>query len=122
MSLSFSLNQSLFVCENSPGLIFTSVPPPIFGTLGNSLQRSEEHTSELQSPCNLVCRLLLAKKHHSDPSNCVIAVERTALILVTSVSLVRSLFCLLPLHNLSVLATVVADTWTLLVLQCSESH
>src|SRR5256885_11116122 len=24
--------------------------------------RSEEHTSELQSPCNLVCRLLLAKK------------------------------------------------------------
>src|SRR5256885_7245140 len=28
--------------------------------------RSEEHTSELQSPCNLVCRLLLEKKqtHH----------------------------------------------------------
>src|SRR5256885_10292423 len=25
-------------------------------------ERSEEHTSELQSPCNLVCRLLLAKK------------------------------------------------------------
>src|SRR5256885_2757845 len=35
---------------------------------GNSLclewlaDRSEEHTSELQSPCNLVCRLLLEKK------------------------------------------------------------
>src|SRR5256885_2709717 len=33
--------------------------------------RSEEHTSELQSPCNLVCRLLLEKKNiivrfHSD--------------------------------------------------------
>src|SRR2546426_7286693 len=28
---------------------------------GSSL-RSEEHTSELQSPCNLVCRLLLEKK------------------------------------------------------------
>src|SRR2546426_3768090 len=27
-----------------------------------SLPRSEEHTSELQSPCNLVCRLLLEKK------------------------------------------------------------
>src|SRR2546426_3117484 len=27
-----------------------------------ALQRSEEHTSELQSPCNLVCRLLLEKK------------------------------------------------------------
>src|SRR5256885_11874689 len=25
--------------------------------------RSEEHTSELQSPCNFVCRLLLEKKH-----------------------------------------------------------
>src|SRR2546426_3424745 len=36
--------------------------------------RSEEHTSELQSPCNLVCRLLLEKKKeildrstHADP-------------------------------------------------------
>src|SRR5256885_9423462 len=28
----------------------------------HSLTRSEEHTSELQSPCNLVCRLLLEKK------------------------------------------------------------
>src|SRR2546426_11068271 len=28
----------------------------------NVLDRSEEHTSELQSPCNLVCRLLLEKK------------------------------------------------------------
>src|SRR2546426_4132532 len=27
-----------------------------------ALVRSEEHTSELQSPCNLVCRLLLEKK------------------------------------------------------------
>src|SRR2546426_6574006 len=26
------------------------------------IHRSEEHTSELQSPCNLVCRLLLEKK------------------------------------------------------------
>src|SRR5688500_3837552 len=31
-----------------------------FGTV--SCLRSEEHTSELQSPCNLVCRLLLEKK------------------------------------------------------------
>src|SRR5256885_7409912 len=27
--------------------------------------RSEEHTSELQSPCNLVCRLLLEKKKYT---------------------------------------------------------
>src|SRR5256885_6661590 len=31
--------------------------------------RSEEHTSELQSPCNLVCRLLLEKKKKSPPSS-----------------------------------------------------
>src|SRR5256885_3244112 len=29
--------------------------------------RSEEHTSELQSPCNLVCRLLLEKKKERQP-------------------------------------------------------
>src|SRR2546426_2798665 len=31
--------------------------------------RSEEHTSELQSPCNLVCRLLLEKKKKIDSTN-----------------------------------------------------
>src|SRR2546426_7892146 len=30
--------------------------------LDDTVARSEEHTSELQSPCNLVCRLLLGKK------------------------------------------------------------
>src|SRR5256885_7970751 len=30
--------------------------------LDDAQRRSEEHTSELQSPCNLVCRLLLEKK------------------------------------------------------------
>src|SRR2546426_9307305 len=30
--------------------------------IGIAAARSEEHTSELQSPCNLVCRLLLEKK------------------------------------------------------------
>src|SRR5256885_3027686 len=33
--------------------------------LPDDLARSEEHTSELQSPCNLVCRLLLEKKKES---------------------------------------------------------
>src|SRR5256885_5210911 len=32
------------------------------GVEGDIVERSEEHTSELQSPCNLVCRLLLEKK------------------------------------------------------------
>src|SRR5256885_11144171 len=31
-------------------------------TTAPNTSRSEEHTSELQSPCNLVCRLLLEKK------------------------------------------------------------
>src|SRR5256885_3538071 len=32
--------------------------------------RSEEHTSELQSPCNLVCRLLLEKKKEKNIAIC----------------------------------------------------
>src|SRR2546426_7350304 len=35
---------------------------PIREVVARDEQRSEEHTSELQSPCNLVCRLLLEKK------------------------------------------------------------
>src|SRR5256885_11542881 len=34
----------------------------VLGQPARSRSRSEEHTSELQSPCNLVCRLLLEKK------------------------------------------------------------
>src|SRR5256885_9873071 len=38
-----------------------------FRKRSTTIRRSEEHTSELQSPCNLVCRLLLEKKkHHSN--------------------------------------------------------
>src|SRR5256885_10323352 len=35
---------------------------PVWMAAASSAFRSEEHTSELQSPCNLVCRLLLEKK------------------------------------------------------------
>src|SRR5256885_795760 len=38
------------------------------GSSGASSSRSEEHTSELQSPCNLVCRLLLEKKKNNHES------------------------------------------------------
>src|SRR5256885_11231166 len=41
-------------------LVVFLVDPEVAGRL--RLPRSEEHTSELQSPCNLVCRLLLEKK------------------------------------------------------------
>src|SRR2546426_1602345 len=36
--------------------------PPELQYTSWHFRRSEEHTSELQSPCNLVCRLLLEKK------------------------------------------------------------
>src|SRR5256885_5969388 len=36
------------------------------GRFRTDIIRSEEHTSELQSPCNLVCRLLLEKKKKKD--------------------------------------------------------
>src|SRR2546430_13220901 len=38
--------------------------------------RSEEHTSELQSQSNLVCRLLLEKKTHKQPAPCLPATLR----------------------------------------------
>src|SRR5256885_10248406 len=46
------------IASIAEGLIsFPGSEPPDQATA-----RSEEHTSELQSPCNLVCRLLLEKK------------------------------------------------------------
>src|SRR2546426_2752235 len=45
-----------------PGLFaWVQLKASIRGVFGG-INRSEEHTSELQSPCNLVCRLLLEKK------------------------------------------------------------
>src|SRR5256885_9738083 len=38
------------------------LPASFHGWRLSQVSRSEEHTSELQSPCNLVCRLLLEKK------------------------------------------------------------
>ena len=43
-----------------PNIIPNDFPYP------TNKRRSEEHTSELQSPCNLVCRLLLEKKKNTN--------------------------------------------------------
>src|SRR5256885_11980697 len=40
--------------------------------LRHPFARSEDHTSELQSPCNLVCRLLLEKKKQNIPQDFLI--------------------------------------------------
>src|SRR5688500_9988292 len=43
-------------------LRWSTVPVILLTAYNHNDDRSEEHTSELQSPCNLVCRLLLEKK------------------------------------------------------------
>src|SRR5256885_8362964 len=48
-----------------------------FRILGLAEARSEEHTSELQSPCNLVCRLLLEKKKNTKPISTATLPART---------------------------------------------
>src|SRR5256885_13182490 len=40
-------------------VVVTASRQDLLGTADTASQRSEEHTSELQSPCNLVCRPLL---------------------------------------------------------------
>src|SRR5258708_17248826 len=56
------------------GLLFPMVPE---GMIGNN--RSEEHTSELQSPDHLVCRLLLEKKKNArTPRNVPVESKHTA--------------------------------------------
>src|SRR3989454_5555172 len=65
-----SLLPPLYSLARQPGCAATNaicppnaviVPPGVTSRQSHG-SRSEEHTSELQSPCNLVCRLLLEKK------------------------------------------------------------
>src|SRR6266850_7388538 len=57
-----SLHDALPICED----LWHVSTPYLYAAAGATIvlapSRSEEHTSELQSPCNLVCRLLLEKK------------------------------------------------------------
>src|SRR2546426_8313325 len=57
--------SALVTSDTLSQLAFSSLTPDlsitamaVIGGNGASLLRSEEHTSELQSPCNIVCRLL----------------------------------------------------------------
>src|SRR5256885_12476771 len=54
-----SASASRTACANVSSLVATSGINVLVHLV---YRRSEEHTSELQSPCNLVCRLLLEKK------------------------------------------------------------
>src|SRR5256885_9310404 len=71
--------------------------------------RSEEHTSELQSPCNLVCRLLLEKKKNTNRTRVtvdtlqritfMIGVNLISLIIITTVNTTMSDISLPPLQR-----------------------
>src|SRR5258708_31577504 len=52
----------IYALNSVPSPIHSSPQSPLNHAVRRSSQRSEEHTSELQSPDHLVCRLLLEKK------------------------------------------------------------
>src|SRR5256885_9201764 len=56
-----------------------AAPAPVLKATMAGTVRSEEHTSELQSPCNLVCRLLLEKKKGVEAAG-IIAHHRILLV------------------------------------------
>src|SRR3989454_2457680 len=65
--VSFNTAPELVACLESLARCAAALPHEIIvvdndSSDGSVEARSEEHTSELQSPCNLVCRLLLEKK------------------------------------------------------------
>src|SRR2546426_8624380 len=55
--------------------------------------RSEEHTSELQSPCNLVCRLLLEKKKKIRYLNEILKEHKCSYVKAGYWRIYRRLFC-----------------------------
>src|SRR2546426_5541909 len=60
-------SQGGFASTRDIAGVLRVAPPSVSGMVKRLsetglIERSEEHTSELQSPCNLVCRLLLEKK------------------------------------------------------------
>src|SRR2546430_13617124 len=75
-----SLHDALPICRSPMrgSASFVSGPFSRYGTaavpwthsMGSNVRRSEEHTSELQSQSNLVCRLLLEKKNKQTTSYC----------------------------------------------------
>src|SRR5256885_7414902 len=71
----FSERPVLINPDNPQVLANVRLPQPALTTMSAIHVRSEEHTSELQSPCNLVCRLLLEKKkkNTNNPSSRCIA-------------------------------------------------
>src|SRR5256885_3714738 len=57
-----TLFRSVIAVSSWRGVFWAVAVAAVIGLVAVFMGRSEEHTSELQSPCNLVCRLLLEKK------------------------------------------------------------
>src|SRR2546426_6843923 len=64
--ISFSLVLGVRMGAALPGLDAVLLGAHPHWLTHSAQYRSEEHTSELQSPCNLVCRLLLEKKNKKE--------------------------------------------------------
>src|SRR5256885_6860728 len=60
-------------------ILTEALPAGLLPQMAQGLARSEEHTSELQSPCNLVCRLLLEKKWRGSTTSVTTAGTRRSL-------------------------------------------
>src|SRR5256885_10996213 len=56
------LQDQALVAKVWAGRVAEGIAAAAIALVQHLVMRSEEHTSELQSPCNLVCRLLLEKK------------------------------------------------------------
>src|SRR2546430_6991627 len=66
-------SRSLLLAHSSPVVGWNAIPTELRNPVANTCatrSRSEEHTSELQSQSNLVCRLLLAKKKSTIVTHC----------------------------------------------------
>src|SRR5258708_9214169 len=61
-SFSLDVNKDMVASPTASLLASWSKSCPCMASVPAAIQRSEEHTSELQSPDHLVCRLLLEKK------------------------------------------------------------
>src|SRR2546426_4031377 len=84
-----SLHDALPICRHSHSCTSAQLPPALNDAsetpqrpkngpqTSPDILRSEEHTSELQSPCNLVCRLLLEKKKKKTTRATTRTTERT---------------------------------------------
>src|SRR2546428_1922527 len=59
-----TLFRSFIHAPTPSGLLWFAVEMYMLFVFGREVERSEEHTSELQSRSDLVCRLLLEKKKH----------------------------------------------------------